>query len=107
MGAVQIIMGLAKAGRIERLFGTLKQKLDQLTYSPLPHAGEGLGEREQLNRDLAIFKHWYNRIRPHQNLNGNTPAEAWNKINPYAKPPKTECWFQAWDGLLTGYELKY
>ncbi len=27
-------------GRIERLFGILKQKLDQLTYSPLPQAGE-------------------------------------------------------------------
>jgi len=100
-------------GRIERLFGTLKDKLDQLTYSPLPQAGEGLGERvkemvrEQLNTDLSIFQHWYNYIRPHQNLDGRTPAEAWNGIDPYAKPAKQERWFEAWDGLLTGYHLRY
>ena len=33
-------------GRIERLFGTLKQKLDQRIYFPLPSAGEGLRERD-------------------------------------------------------------
>jgi len=98
-------------GRIERLFGTLKEKLDQLTYSPFPHAGEGLGERvevrDQLNRDLITFRHWYNHIRPHQNLDGRTPAEAWSGINPYVKPPKQEQWFEAWNGLLTGYHLRY
>jgi transposase InsO family protein len=98
-------------GRIERLFGTLKEKLDQLIYTPLPRAGEGLGEREkvraQLNRDLNIFQHWYNHVRPHQNLEGRTPAEAWSGISPFAKPPKQECWFEAWDGLLAGYELRY
>jgi transposase InsO family protein len=94
-------------GRIERLFGTLKQKLDQLIYSPLPQAGEGLGVREQLNRDLQTFRHWYNHVRPHQNLDGKTPAEAWSGVDPYAKSPKEEHWFQAWDGLLAGYELRY
>lgn len=96
-------------GRIERLFGTLKQKLDQLIYSPLPLAGEGLGERvrEQLNFDLNTFRYWYNHVRPHQNLDGCTPAEAWSGIDPYKKPPKQERWFEAWDGLLTGYELRY
>lgn len=96
-------------GRIERLFGTLKQKLDQLIYSPLTLAGEGLGERvrEQLNRDLSTFCHWYNHVRPHQNLEGRTPAEAWNGIDPYTKPAKQERWFEAWDGLLSGYELRY
>lgn len=98
-------------GRIERLFGTLKDKLDQLTYSPLPHAGEGLGERvevrEQLNLDLNTFQHWYNHVRSHQNLDGRTPAEAWNGIDPYTKPPKQEQWFEAWEGLLAGYLLRY
>ena len=131
-------------GRIERLFGTLKNKLDQLVYFPLPpacvvgasapyphrrqellrgnhgvllagDAGEGLrvrdwirdGVREQLNADLTIFQHWYNHVRPHQNLDGRTPAEAWRGINPYAKAPKQEHWFEAWDGLLTGYHLRY
>lgn len=93
-------------GRIERLFGTLKDKLDQRIYAPLP-LGEGLGVREQLNRDLHSFRHWYNHIRSHQNLDGRTPAEAWNGINPYAQPAKQEHWFEAWDGLLMGYQLKY
>jgi len=75
-------------GRIERLFGTLKQKLDQLAYSPLPQAGGGPRVRKMLNRDLAIFRHWYNHIRPHQNLNGLTPAEAWHGIDPYRPNPK-------------------
>lgn len=84
-------------GRVERFFGTLKQPLDQWQVPDLA----------QLNRDLKIFRLWYNHIRPHQHLNGKTPAEAWSGINPYAKPPKTEHWFQTWEGLLTGYYLRY
>lgn len=84
-------------GRIERLFGTLKQKLDQWQVSNMA----------QLNCDLQIFRYWYNHIRPHQNLDGKTPAEVWSGINPYAKPPKQEQWFEAWDGLLAGYWLRY
>jgi len=84
-------------GRIERLFGTLKQQLDQWQVANIA----------QLNADLNIFSHWYNQIRPHQNLNGRTPAEAWSGINPYTNPPKQEHWFEAWDGLLTGYCLRY
>ena len=84
-------------GRIERLFGTLKQKLDQWQVPNIA----------QLNADLNIFSYWYNQIRPHQNLSGQTPAEAWSGINPYTKPPTQEHWFEAWDGLLTGYRLRY
>lgn len=83
-------------GRIERLFGTLKQKLDQWQVPNMA----------QLNCDLQIFRYWYNHIRPHQNLDGKTPAEAWSGVNPYAKPPKQEHWFEAWDGLLMGYDLR-
>ena len=84
-------------GRIERLFGTLKQKLDQWQVAGIA----------QLNRDLDTFRYWYNHIRPHQNLNGKTPAEAWSGDNPYTRTPKQERWFEAWDGLLMGYELKH
>jgi transposase InsO family protein len=84
-------------GRIERLFGTLKEKLDQWIVTGI----------EQLNVDLTTFQNWYNHVRLHQNLDGRTPAEAWNNINPYTKPPKQEQWFEAWDGLLAGYELRY
>ncbi|OGT13002.1 MAG: hypothetical protein A3J49_02740 [Gallionellales bacterium RIFCSPHIGHO2_02_FULL_57_16] len=83
-------------GRIERLFGTLKEKLDQWQ---VPNFA-------QLNRDLNTFRYWYNHIRPHQNLNGKTPAEAWSGDNPYTKSPKQEYWFEAWDGLLMGYDLR-
>lgn len=83
-------------GRIERLFGTLKQKLDQWQVPDMA----------QLNRDLTTFRYWYNLVRPHQNLNGQTPAEAWHGIDPYKTMPKSEHWFTAWDGLLTGYELR-
>ena len=83
-------------GRIERLFGTLKEKLDQWIVTGI----------EQINADLNTFQYWYNHVRPHQNLNGKTPAEAWNGIDPYTKPPKQERWFEAWDGLLAGYELE-
>ena len=84
-------------GRIERLFGTLKDKLDRWVVTGI----------EQLDADLAIFQHWYNHVRPHQNLNEQTPAEAWGGVNPYANPPKQEHRFEAWDGLLTGYDLLY
>jgi transposase InsO family protein len=83
-------------GRIERLFGTLKQKLDQWQVAGIA----------QFTRDLQTFRYWYNHIRPHQNLDGKTPAETWHGVNPYTKQPKQEHWFEAWDGLLAGYELK-
>jgi len=70
-------------GRIERLFGTLKDKLDQWIVA----------RGAQLNRDLDTFRYWYNHIRPHQNLDGRTPAEAWSGIDPYAKSARQEHWF--------------
>lgn len=82
-------------GRIERLFGTLKQKLDQWPVSGFT----------QLNHDLDLFRRWYNHVRPHQNLDGRTPAEAWNGTDPYKTKPRREYWFEAWGGLLTGYLL--
>ncbi len=83
-------------GRIERLFGTLKQKLDQWQVPGFA----------QLNRNLDTFRRWYNHVRPHQNLDGRTPAETWRGSNPYEKAPQQECWFEAWDGLLAGYCLR-
>jgi putative transposase len=47
-------------GRVERLFGTLKHKLDQWIVTGI----------EQLNADLTTFRYWYNHVRPHQNLDG-------------------------------------
>lgn len=79
-------------GRIERLFGTLKGRLDQVAVDSL----------EALNRALGEFRFFYNHVRPHQNLAGWTPAEAWAGIDPYATKFRDEYWFEAWDGLLCG-----
>lgn len=82
-------------GRIERLFETLKEKLDR--WRVLDGA--------QLHSALQQFEFWYNRVRPHQNLNGQTPWEAWHGIDPYRRAPKQVEWFEAWSGLLSGFYL--
>ncbi len=83
-------------GRVERFFGTLKAKLDRWAVDSI----------EQLNGALGQFQFWYNHVRPHQNLHGRTPAEAWTGVDVYTRRPKQEYWFEAWDGLLTGIYLK-
>ncbi len=82
-------------GRIERLtcrdalmprahgcagaaFGTLKERLDRWAVDSI----------EQLNGALGQFQFWYNQVRPHQNLRGRIPAEAWTGVDVYAKRPK-------------------
>lgn len=82
-------------GRIERFFGTLKQKLDRWRVP----------NRKTLNASLAEFQFWYNQIRPHQSLYGRTPAEVWNGKDIYRRGPKAAFHFEAWDGLLSGFYL--
>ena len=83
-------------GRVERFFGTLKERLDRLAVDSL----------QALNQALVEFRFLYNHVRPHQNLGGATPAEAWSGVDPYANRIKDEYWFEAWDGLLAGYYLR-
>lgn len=83
-------------GRIERVFGTLKNKLNQWR----------IADKGQLTNALARFAFWYNEVRPHENLKGRTPLEAWEGIDPYRSEPKRAEWFAAWDGLLTGVYLR-
>ena len=83
-------------GRVERLFGSLKQKLDQWEVAGFA----------ALKGSLAEFRFFYNFVRPHQNLDGRTPAEAWAGINPFVAKIKGEYGFEAWDGLLQGYYLR-
>ncbi len=82
-------------GKVERFFGTLKSKLDRWEVDSL----------QQLNDALVPFRFWYNHVRPHRNLDGRTPAEVW-KDDDLDFRPRTESWFAAWDGLLTGYYLR-
>ena len=83
-------------GRVERFFGTLKEKLDRLAVDSFAALNGALGE----------FRFFYNHVRPHQNLDGLTPAEAWTDDDPYTRPARREYWFEAWDGLLSGYYLR-
>jgi putative transposase len=53
-------------GRIERLFGTLKQTLSQWAPPTTLY----------LQSVLSTFQHYYNTYRPHQALNGKTPFQA-------------------------------
>ncbi len=53
-------------GRVERFFGTLKEKLDRVAVDSL----------DALNQALTEFRFFHNHVRPHQNLSGRTPAEA-------------------------------
>jgi transposase InsO family protein len=76
-------------GRVERFFGTLKGKLDHWSV-----AGP-----QKLDAAIHLFRFWYNQVRPHQNLEGATPAEAWS-----GRPCRGRArWFEAWDGMLAGY----
>ena len=84
-------------GRIERFFGTLKQSLNRWVVD----------NRQQLQLSLDLFRDWYCTVRPHANLNGATPHEAWHGIDPYRRKPGKVEWFEAWDGLLTGCRIGY
>lgn len=84
-------------GRIERVFGTLKENLDQLK----------IDGRKTLAALLTEFSFWYNAVRPHQHLNGLTPNEAWHGVDPYAHAPKSAHLFIGWGGMLQGFYLRY
>jgi len=83
-------------GRVERLFGTLKERLDRLAVESLQGLTLAFGE----------FRFFYNQVRTHRNLSGQTPAEAWAEVDPLADSAQNEYWFEAWDGLLRGYYLR-
>jgi transposase InsO family protein len=54
-------------GKIERLFGTMKESFTDLVFPTVQSLESGLKE----------FRFFYNHIRLHQNLDYNTPANAW------------------------------
>jgi putative transposase len=86
-------------GRIERLFGTLKPLLRQLT----------IPNQAALQVALDEFTLFYNHVRTHQNLDGRTPEQAWNKvtwIDLKQNPPKEVTLVQALDGLCVGYYIR-
>jgi len=84
-------------GYAEKFFGTVKERLNLLAVADFP----------SLQCALAEFRAWYNHLRPHNHLAGRTPFEAWHKIDPFCRPPIEIHYVTAWDGLLTGYSLRY
>ncbi len=82
-------------GRIERVFGTLKSRLDRWAVA----------DGRELGHALDLFALWYNVVRPHHHLDGRAPMEAWSGINPY-RWPRRAVWFSAWDGLLVGFHMR-
>jgi putative transposase len=80
-------------GRIERFFGTFKRCLREF-YQLQP-------DTTLSDSQLDTFRGWYNHIRPHQNLAGQTPAEAWTGRTVNRK--KAPQFVSAWYGALTGF----
>jgi putative transposase len=83
-------------GRIERLFGTFKERLRHFI----------IHDKHHLTQALPAFLFWYNYTRPHQHLFGQTPAEAWDGIDPYQQPVKSIGMFKGWHGALRGFYLR-
>jgi putative transposase len=77
-------------GRVERFFGTLKQKTRKIIITELT-----------LEQRLIEFRYWYNHIRTHNNLKGKTPAEVWSKQ--YHNQRGEAAYFSLWNDVLNGF----
>ncbi|RRD41665.1 transposase [Comamonadaceae bacterium OH3737_COT-264] len=85
-------------GRIERFFGTIKPWLRQLVHQSISDVQNALQE-------AAWF---YNHVRPHQNLKGLTPKEAWDGLAPedLHRGARDALLVQTLDGVLCGYWIR-
>ncbi len=84
-------------GRIERFFGTLKQRWRARAPPPASWT--------ELTVDLQRFRTWYNQVRPHQHLGGLPPAWLWDGKTKRSSSLPSEH-FEAWNGALTGFYLR-
>lgn len=87
-------------GRIERLFGTLKPLLRKIRPATTV----------RLQGMLDEFMAFYNHFRPHQNLGGLTPAEAWHgmRLIDVQRAHAGVCgqWVHALDGMMVAYHAR-
>ncbi len=67
-------------GRVERFIGTVKRAL----------ALEPIADDEDMTDRLREVRGWYNHDRPHDHLQGRTPAEVWAGIDVFAARSRTE-----------------
>lgn len=58
-------------GRVERFIGTVKRELCQ----------EPVTSGHEFAQRLTAIRSWYNHARPHDHLQGRTPAEVWAGID--------------------------
>jgi len=64
-------------GRVERFIGTVKREL----------AKEPMANRQHVMRSLHEIRTWYNHERPHDHLQGRTPAEVWAGVDIFSSGP--------------------
>jgi len=64
-------------GRVERFIGTVKRAL----------AVEPVTDRVEFTTALHDIRGWYNHERPHDHLQGRTPAEVWAGIDVFTAKP--------------------
>ncbi len=74
-------------GRVERLIGTLKRLL-------VPHV---IDDATSLDRALMHTRAVYNHLRPHQHLQGRTPAEVWAGVDVFIPSRKSRRWLRRWE----------
>ncbi|HFD14575.1 MAG TPA: transposase [Epsilonproteobacteria bacterium] len=81
-------------GKIERLFGTMKQSFTELVFPTVQSLNEGLRE----------FRFFYNHVRLHQHLDYNTPANAWdNKPMSTSKTARAIVYYEGLCGNVAGF----
>ena len=64
-------------GRLERFIGAVKGELRQAVVT----------SDKDFDRKLTSIRQWYNHDRPHDHLQGQTPAEVWAGIDVFAAKP--------------------
>jgi transposase InsO family protein len=64
-------------GRVERFIGTVKGELRQAVVT----------SDKDFDTKLTSIRQWYNHDRPHDHLQGRTPAEVWAGIDVFAAKP--------------------
>jgi transposase InsO family protein len=64
-------------GRVERFIGTVKRELRH----------EVLTSAQDFNGRLTNIRQWYNHDRPHDYLQGRTPAEVWAGVDVFSTSP--------------------
>jgi len=80
-------------GRVERFIGTVKAALSK----------QAIASSQQLEAVLDGVRTWYNHLRPHQHLQGRTPAEAWAGLHVIAQSSRMTEWMNKWEGVLQEY----